>query len=248
MAKKEESKEVAVITVSDFAVMQPDVDIKDIIECNLGGENISALDLERVTVPAGSSPGLWSIPTLGGMETNKELEGIIVYHELIRNFWASEGGGTPPDCYSTDTIKGIGDPGGLCEQCQNNEFGSHRNGSGKACSTKRTMFFIQKDTMLPMVVNAPPTSLKNARSYLMSLASHNVKAHHVVTRMTLEGDKSANKTAFYRIEFSMADRLAPAEAAKMDAYVAAIKPFLVGKLEEAATEQPFGDEPMKQAA
>ena len=96
---------------------------------------------------------------------------------------------TPPACSSPDGIKGTGDPGGLCHLCPMSKFGSDpREGSnGQACKEKQMLFLLRPDSILPLVVQAPSTSIRNVFDYTMSLANdQEMPFHHVYTELTLE--------------------------------------------------------------
>ena len=86
---------------------------------NVGNEQITDRDLDRVTMPLGGGLN-WAIPTLDGEDSLKSLDGIIVHWSAPRAYWTSgmdEGGGSsPPDCSSSDGERGQGDPGGTLQK------------------------------------------------------------------------------------------------------------------------------------
>jgi hypothetical protein len=216
---------------TSYAIMTMETDIMTIMADNLGGEQITALDLDRVSTPAGGGTS-WTIPTLEGDTEVKELEGIIVYTSVQRVYWADAftGGGAPPDCYSEDSVHGAGNPGGNCTKCPLSQFGSGENGKSQACQMRRLIFLIQPDNLLPLVVSVPPSSLKEAKNYLMRLASKGLTSYSMVSRLTLEKDKNADGIAYSKIKFASSG---PAPSPdKIQAYVAGIRPHL----ERAASE------------
>ena len=69
------------------------------------------------------------------------------------------------------------------------KYGSNpREGSnGQACSEKRMLLLLRPDSILPLVVQAPSTSIRNVFDYTMNLANDQELAfHHVYTQLTLE--------------------------------------------------------------
>ena len=128
------SKTKEIATVESYALTEvaEGGDLQEIIADNLGGEQITPFDLDRVTVPAGGALS-WEVPTLDGEESVKEIEGIVIYWRTARAYWEQgldeSGGGSPPDCSSDDGQIGIGTiaatvQGGQCSACPMNQFGS----------------------------------------------------------------------------------------------------------------------------
>ena len=118
-----EANAPAVVDPNSFSIMKiGDISqIQEVVETNLGDEDFSPFDLDRITVPAGGGIA-WEVPTVNGPESQKEIHGVIVLAKKVRSYWkdSSATDGTPPDCASADGIHGQGDPGGLCKQCPNN--------------------------------------------------------------------------------------------------------------------------------
>jgi len=87
-----------------------------IVQQNIGNDQITAQDLDRVTLPLGGITN-WQIPTLDGEESLQYIEGIIVHHSSPRAYWEKsldEGeASAPPDCSSEDSQWGVGTPGGI---------------------------------------------------------------------------------------------------------------------------------------
>jgi hypothetical protein len=162
--------------IEQYSIMTVDQDyLTEVIRENLGGE-LSRLDLQTVRVP--TAGGLtWAVSDVErGELTEKTLRGLVVYQTVARGYWAetfdSSGGGTPPTCVSNDGKKGLGNPGGSCATCPLNQWGSDaRGGNGKACREMRLIYMLREDTVLPMVVVMPPTSIRPAREYFTKLPS-----------------------------------------------------------------------------
>ena len=77
------SKELTVVKPSDYAVMNSDTDVREAMLENLDGENISARDLDQISVP-GAGNTTWTIPSGDDEVEAKEVEGIIIYNRNTR--------------------------------------------------------------------------------------------------------------------------------------------------------------------
>ena len=158
---------------------------------NLRGDKLSERDLPRVTVPAQGNT-VWTVPTTEGDKHYEEITGILIEYTSPRAYWSKPlepGNVVPPDCSSPDGIKGIGDPGGDCVGCPFDVFGTAlgEGQHGKACKEKRMIFVLQPDRTLPLVVQAPSTSLRSIREYVVGLGNiEELPFHAVYTQLTLE--------------------------------------------------------------
>src|SRR5438105_3518535 len=71
-----------------------------VITENLGGDKITERDLDRIKMPSGGGLA-WEVPGLGDQpDSEKTIEGVIVYHKTTRAYWPGdyEGGNEPPQC------------------------------------------------------------------------------------------------------------------------------------------------------
>jgi len=160
------------------------INLPEIVEDNLGGDTLSAFDLERITVPSG---GLTSWVLEDGEEP-KALEGVIIAMQKARSYWHDDTGtseGTPPDCVSHDLIHGHGEPGGLCKDCPLNVFGSGVNGHSKACKETEHIYLL-REGILPVVLQIPPSSLQAFKKYKSRLIGKGLSINGVVTEFTLK--------------------------------------------------------------
>lgn len=203
-------------------------ELQQIIKDDLGDDQLSQFDLERVNIPAGGG-NQWEVPSLDDeAETLKSLVGVIVYQKTTRSYWKesleASGGGTPPDCASLDGATGIGDPGGDCFTCPLNQFPSE--GGAKPCKEMRVFFLLQPDAYLPLAVSLPPTSIQPARKYLLRLASKGVHYRSVLTEIGLEKDKNAGGITYSKATFKVLERLSPDQVEKMHQYGEMLKPML----------------------
>lgn len=171
---------------------------------NLGGERISTFDLDRIKVPSGDT-AFWTVPSEDDPEgtAEKEFEAIVVGQILNRSYWASgideSGGGSPPDCSSPDGIAGFGTPGGTCAECTLAQWGSA--GRGQACKTTRNMFILLPNLALPVVLTIPPSSLGDAKKFLLRLASRGKSTTNTAVVFGLKKVQNADGINYSRVTF-----------------------------------------------
>ena len=229
MSKKDTTE---IVPYEQWAIAKPGANIQQIIADNLGGEPIDVMDLDRIKVPSGGML-VWSVPDMlaeDGEISTKELDGVIIDSQVVRTFWRTSfeesGGQMPPDCSSDDGITGVGDPGGECASCPFAKFGSAEGRTSQACQMNRMMFIARPGSILPSVVKVPPTSLRPAKKYLMALSGSEKHVWEVVTRMTLEKDKSADGITYSKIRFQMLALLPEDVKQRVAEYKEALQPHL----------------------
>jgi hypothetical protein len=250
-AKTEDQK--ALVAIEKFDIVSASEELKDALEANLSGEVIDASLLDRVKCPSGGAT-IWTIPDAMGEEINtKELVGVIIHSRMSRAFWRDpfSGGGTPPDCFSDDMVYGQGDPGGECDKCPMNEFGSDPNKEtqAKACSESRLLFVLLPDEdngglqLMPTVLKVPPASLRNSKKFLLHLSTRaKAKMWQVVTAFTLTKEKNAKGMDYAQIHFAAKKRLPPEIAAGIAQYRTQLMPILDKAAESMMREASVGDE------
>ena len=84
---------------------------------------------ERIKIPSGGGV-MFEIPGENPEEpdTVKTFSAVILYQHSLNAYYQSEyqGGSNPPDCGSFDGHHGEGNPGGSCDSCPLNQYGSER--------------------------------------------------------------------------------------------------------------------------
>ena len=238
------TNEVATLDTRKFVPAMPEdanMNIQELLEDNLEGESLSPFDLERIVLPAGGGT-TWTIPTIEGEKEVKDLQAVIIMPQSSRSFWKEEmtGEGTPPDCVSEDMIQGQGEPGGLCSACQYNQFGSGKQGSGKACKETKNLFILLEGSMLPYVLQVPPTSLKNYKKYMGQLTGTGKSVNGVVTSFTIEKIKSGSGFTHGRIIFRPAGELSAEQVTAVKQYRQMFKGFFA---QNQSANAPQGDAP-----
>lgn len=210
-----------------FLILQNPESAIEALKSNLEGEALSPMDLDRVVIPAGGGTQ-WTIPTLDGEESTPAIVGVIVGVQNCRAYWAEAfgGAGTPPDCVSEDGVTGIGNPSGRCQVCKLAEFGSDARGKGQACKQIKRLFLLRPDSMLPLVVTLPPTSIRPATRYLLRLAGNGLKYQAVVTKIILEKEKNNEGIAYSKAVLGLAGKLDPGQTKTMEDYARSLGPLL----------------------
>ncbi len=238
------NKNVAVAIVEDISIMKMDADsLGEALSDNLGGESLSAFDLDRIKVPAGGAT-TWEYETIDGIVSERELKGIIIHKATNRTYWPvgmdEGGGGTPPDCSSADGVIGVGDPGGSCASCPHNQFGSGKNGRGKSCKESTMLFILQGNALLPRVVSVPPSSLRGMKKYMLRLASAGTPFWKALTMLTLNKVQNPDGIDYAEIVATKKETIPCEKAAVIKAY----RENLMPSLDKAASDIATGtDEP-----
>lgn len=219
--------------------------MQDIVKANLGVGGINEWQLDRIKIPAGGAQQ-WTIQTLEGEDTVKQLNGIIIAWKDQRTYWkesySDSGGGAEPDCSSPDAIQGYGDPGVKCAECPNSQWGSGPNGIGQACKLTRSLYFLRQGSMLPDVVVLSPTSIPPIQKYFQRLAAQAVPFYGVITTLGLERAKSkAGNIAYSKVVPTVAEVLSLEEQQSIRAYAEAVAPIVSTAPVEAEKEADEAD-------
>ena len=214
-------------TITEYRALTANTnEVLAVIQENLGNEKMTDRDLDRIILDGLS----WSVPTLEGEESAKALDGIIVHWTTPRAYWRTsldEGGGSaPPDCFSPDGEYGTGDPGGDCFTCPFNQWGSAEKGGGKACKEKRLLFLLRPDSVLPVVVQVPSTSIQRMKRYFYRLSEKAISHWGVVSHLGLEKAQSSGGITYSRVIPTVASMVPEEQRGRLKAYVDAIKPLV----------------------
>lgn len=220
--------EIATVEAGGYLALNHSTEeVQDIIKSNLGGKPISPLDLPGLGIPAGGAT-TWEVETVAGTQSVRELEGVIIHFKAARAYWPGEfQGSKPPQCSSSDGFVGVGDPGGTCETCPLNQYGSdNKAGRGKACKEMEQWFLLTDGALLPMVLTLPPTSLRAAAKYRMALSSAALPMWKVVTKIGLTKLQNPDGQAYGQIVPTLGGRLSDDDAQRARAYADMLRPVL----------------------
>lgn len=190
------------------------IDSLEMIQDAMNGE------LEGLTF----SPDRISIPTGGGTmfqvnqpdsdepEMVKSIDGVIVFQHPAYSYYkeAYTGGNNPPDCGSFDGVTGAGTPGGECNNCPYNRFGSGQNGA-KACKNRRMLYIQIEGQLLPVMLSIPTGSLRNYTDFVKHQLSQGRRISQIVTRLSLVKATSKSGIAYSQIAFKFVRKLSDDE-------------------------------------
>jgi hypothetical protein len=191
-------------------------------------EELDGLDagFEKIKIPSGGGltyeiPGDDDEP-----ESTKEFSAVILYQHALNAYYkaAYTGGSNPPDCASFDGITGVGEPGGNCQSCPLNQYGSSANG-GKACQNRRRLFVLREGELFPLMLSLPTGSLPEFTRYLKRLISKSRKSNSVVTRFSLKKATNKGGLVYSQGQFSIDRVLTPEEHSLISKLSGQVKAF-----------------------
>lgn len=140
----------------------------------------------------------------------------------------TEGANTPPTCWSIDGIRPDASvqakQNPTCPDCRQNAFGSRVTPAGKqakACQDRRRLVvglaagFGQRE-VLPIMLNAPQSSLKPMREYVMFLQRNGFPPNACVTRLSFDFNEAYPKLTFNFVQPLTDQQYAVAEQLEND--------------------------------
>ena len=113
-------------------------------------------------------------------ETVKEIVGHIIYWHHANQYYAEEfgeGEQGPPTCASPDGYKPVcgGDEmvvqNAECRTCPKNQYGTAKEGRGKACQNTIRLYVLAEGEVIPCVIKASPASLSKKDSLMKWLTN-----------------------------------------------------------------------------
>lgn len=226
--KNEETKnELATLEKNHFDLVPFTAEIRDAIEEELDG---MSLRFDMVKTPTAGSLA-FEVPSDDpeNPDIAKELIGIIVNHHKVNAFWEGEfdGANNTPICSSRDGKSGFDTQAAEtvnCANCPRNQFGSDKNGRGKACKNMEHLYLLRSGNPLPIVVVIPPSSLKAWQEYLSKgVVLRGKKLNEVLTKITLKKEQNADGIQYSKFVFTKLDNLTPDEIAYVGPMAKALK-------------------------
>jgi hypothetical protein len=198
----------------------------EVVRENLGGQDMSPSDFEKLKFPTGGGQS-WEVFGLDGEpQSVKSIDGIVLMNKTIRVYWADEftGEGTPPDCQSKDLITGVGTPGGLCATCPYAQWESDpKGGGGQACKTVGTLFVMRPGEMLPVIVPVPVASVQPLKKFMLSLSSKNIKYSNAIISIGLEQAQNKKGIRYSKLKPKLIAVLPDEAKEQIDRYIKAFR-------------------------
>jgi len=250
MGKKKESESTALVKLESFAIVKASPDrLANIIQQNFPSGTFGEFNMERIHVPSGDSRQFMVDTLEEGPAPVDSVTGIIVYFGVGRVYYETpfeeSGGGSPPDCSSSDGITGQGTPGGLCRECEKNVFGGTKTG-GKECKEQRLLYLVRPEESLPCVIIGPPGSIRPVTDYMVKLTQRDLLYSEVVTELGLQTLSSKKIAAFAGLRPRMVSVVPEEVRPRIEKYTKALRGILATAAssvmyqaeEDAASEDP----------
>jgi hypothetical protein len=177
--------------------------IAAVVSENYGVDGISERHLQKITIPSGTGTMI-NVEGEDGTTAVKSIDFIVLDQRLTRQYWKEEkkpGENIPPDCFSLDSIKGIGNPGGECKHCPYAQFKSAKQGTGKgqACRQTRNLYILRAGegtTIFPEILRLPPTSHRALEAVAGKLSRRILGLSSAVLTATLTTNGSWSQWVF----------------------------------------------------
>lgn len=203
-----------------------DLSINDIVLENLGGA-LSGQDLIRVKMPSGGGIAFEVPIPADEPDVVKTIEGVIIAHTPLRQYFVKIEDQNRLECSSTDGITGVGNPGGACRTCPLNAWGSSTKGKGKACADKIALYIMRDDDILPIYLALPPTSLAPFRKFMVDLSLRKLPYYGVRTKIGLKKIEVSGRDPYSIVTFALVNVIDKAEMIKHRAYRDSFMPLLL---------------------
>ena len=98
------------------------------------------------------------------------------------------------------------------------------------------LFLLRSTDLLPIVIQAPSTSIQPVKKYLLRLASQGFSYWSVLTSLSLEKGTNATGISFSRIVPKSSGPVPEDQRSQLDEYVKAIKP-IIGDIADVARDE-----------
>ena len=222
------AKNEVATTEKNFNLVTLTGELKEAVAEELDG--LGTLPFERAKIPSGGGLA-FELPgeTEDEPVMSTDLTGVLIHHHPVNAYWKEEyaGGNVQPDCSSHDGKQGVERETGEIHDCSkspHNQFGSGKNGSGKACKNNHRCYILQEGNPVPIILALPPTSLKYIRDYIgKRILLKGLRCYDAVTKITLKKEKSADGITYSRAAFAFVSKLTDEQRAETKAMVEMIK-------------------------
>lgn len=194
------------------------LDAINIINENLKYQPLSYQLFDIIKAPTGGTT-VFTVPSLSGDVTQKDIIGIILDYATPRAYWKTKEPveGTPPVCCSRNSITSR--EGKACSSCLYNTFGSKEGDSNaKACKESVELYLLRPDNIMPVIIRIPVTSKYIFQKYITRLISHMIPINGAITKISLEKATSKGGQQYGQFSFEAIEMLTKEEADYAKAY------------------------------
>lgn len=152
-----------------------------------------------------------------------KLEGVIIASRPVRALWPNQEGVKTPICNSTDGIAGhaqdvdafveMAEHSGVidkvkpfepmaCNHCPFAQWGSGKDGRGQACKEMRRLLLWPDDSVSPVILSLPPTSVARWDRYASAGRASKTPYFSVRTIIQAEAATTPTGTRYSRVTFT----------------------------------------------
>lgn len=236
--------ESTAIVASDFAalaVSEDQMSVGELIKLNTGGSELNLGSLDRIKIPSGGMTA-WEVPTIDGdFDHVKELDVVIIGMRNTRVYFSQEYTGevTQPDCSSEDGITGFDnemEENITCATCPHAQWGS--KGRGQACSARKLVMVLTKDSALPVLIDLSPTSAGALEQYLLRVAGRRLAFFQIETKLKLEKVTSGGGITYSKLDPHFSRILNDDEQVQASAYRNSLVSMFETVAAQATTNEP----------
>ncbi len=221
-------KDLAKVEQGGFSIAALEsTELQEVVRENLS--DLGRIQFERVKFPSGGSLSFEVADEDGNPTAVTEITGIIVDRYPVNAYWPDKfaGASNPPQCVAMDGREGVGNPGGLCARCPNNQWGSDEDGRGKACKNLHRIYVLPPGDIMPLLIALPPTSLANFNAYMLRLTSKAKKPYWAVfTKIKLEKAQSGQGITYSKAVFSKVGDVPVEKLPDLKTYIESLKPLM----------------------
>ncbi len=151
--------------------------------------------MENPRIPRIKAVGNGLVVDPEATEPAKEFQGLVIYGKKYKAFYAKDwvkGSKEIPDCFSHDSVAPEADvkarQNPTCKGCPKNQFGTAKQGKGKACRDIRQLFVLpnvvkDQESLMPKQLDVTPSSLRNWDDYMGRLVEHGLSFDEVETKV-----------------------------------------------------------------
>jgi len=210
-------------------------------EATVEGARISFPQVK--TLHAGAA--MFKLPPEAGEEDGagvKSFDAVVLDTHLANGYWpksVEDGGDSKPECASLDgkvpytdvkhspsniqTLGGVDIEKGGCAVCPFNQFGSGKNGRGKACKNQRRFILALDGHGLPARMSLSAANFKQYNQLASTLADTNTPIGNVKITFSAVAEKNDDGIEFTGIAMRPAGKLTPIDILDLDKRF--MKPF-----------------------
>jgi hypothetical protein len=209
-------------------------------------EGLGDISFDKIKIPSGGGIA-FEFPTddPDAPESRNAIEGVIVHHQPKNVYYrdAYNGENNQPDCASHDGKTGVRTATGAvadCSKCRYNQFGSAGSGQGKACQNRMDLYILTEDSMFPVILNLPATSLKAFKEYLAKrVVFQKKKLCEVKTKITLKKEKSSGGITYSKCCFAKIGDLGPVELSEAETMREMCRGYATSTAAQESQEEPL---------